>query len=553
MFAQRFFTTITICLVLGMLVPAGAFAAEAKTGTVPSEVSPQAETGLSPLSIEQVKQLRKEAAHRQRRIIYDNDGNEPVYYMKTLDPDELIDLRTRAVVGTHVDTIVYCTWSSGFSFFSHNTKVGELFTCKAKDPSGKPGFSVNKTQEFADLGTDALEIISDFCRKNDIEIIWSMRMNDVHDAWGAWYSPHLFPQLKKDHPEWLMGTEEKRPVNGGWTAVDYGQPEIRDLAFKYFEEVCNNYDVDGVQMDFFRHLNYFRPHAEGRPVGQAELDMMTDLVRRVRVMADEAGARKGHPILLSVRVPDSLELCKAIGFDIERWMQDGLIDILVVSGYFRINPWTTSVALGHKYGVPVYPCLSETRQRDAEAKKVRASLECYRARATNVWHSGADGVYMFNFFHPEAPHWSELGSPETLAPLDKVYTTATRGLGNLEFWYEGGKKFVNRDILTPANPRKLAPGQPVPITLVIGENLQRDPAPALELRLRVADLPNPEDLAVTLNGTSLTGGKHTGDWIDFAIDPATTKLGNNAFTFQLAQGSEAAPTLQDLQLWVKHE
>jgi len=42
--------------------------------------------------------------------------------------------------------------------------------------------------------------------------------------------------------------------------------------------------------------------------------------------------------------------CRANGFDIVRWMKEDLIDLLMVSGYFRLNPWETSVKLGHKYG-----------------------------------------------------------------------------------------------------------------------------------------------------------------------------------------------------------
>ena len=506
------------------------------------------------LSLDELTRLRKAAAHRDRRIIYDNDGNEPVYYLDKADADELLDKRTKGVAGTQVDTIVYCTWSSGFSIFTHNTKIGEIFDCTAEEPGKGPGsgFSKNKTRQFIEQGTDPLEIIVDYCRKNGIEVFWSMRMNDVHDAWGEWYSPYLFPKLKKDHPEWLMGTEEKRPVNGGWSAVDYGQPEIRDLAFRFIEEVCTNYDIDGVQMDFFRHLNYFRAHAEGRDVSQAELDMMTDIIRRIRTMADEVGQKRGKPILLSVRVPDSLEICKAAGFDLEHWMEEDLIDLLVVSGYFRLNPWETSVALGHKYNVPVYPCLSETRLADAEAKKVRASLECYRARAAEAWNAGADGIYMFNFFNPNAPHWKELGSPETLKPLDKVFTTGARGIGNLSFWYEGGEKFVNRSLLSPVHPRNLKPGQTETAELIVGENLSEQEHATVTLRLRIAELADPADVAVTLNGTTLSPASREGLFIEYPVDAALVKQGANNFEFVLRPGHEGGPAVQDLQLWVRH-
>ncbi|MBN2307978.1 MAG: family 10 glycosylhydrolase [Candidatus Hydrogenedentes bacterium] len=495
---------------------------------------------------------RKDAAHRARRIIFDNDGNEPVYYCDEATPECLLAQRTTPLIGSQVDTIVYCTWSSGFSIFTHNTKIGEVFTCTAEEPGGKRGFSKNKTQAFLDQGTDPLEIVVDFCREHDIEVFWSMRMNDIHDGWGAWYSPHLFPKLKEEHPEYLMGTAENRPVNGSWTAVDYGCPEIRDLAFRFIEEVCRNYDVDGVQLDFFRHLTYFRAHAMGQPVGQEELDMMTDLIRRVRDMADEVAVEKGHPILISVRVPDSVELCRAVGFDIERWMQEDLIDILTVSGYFRLNPWETTVALAHHYDVPVWPCLSETRERDAEAKKARASLECYRARAMNAWNAGADGIYMFNYFNPTSPLWWELGDPKTLEPLDKTYLTAARGFGNVDFWYEGGERFMNRCILSPSRTRKLEPGRAEVIELNVGERLGGQHGVKATLRLRIAGLDSAEGLSVALNGTELEPGPKSEAWIEYEVAPGCVTQGINRIQVTLAAGGPAGAVLEDLLLDVRH-
>ncbi|MCP4643525.1 MAG: hypothetical protein GY851_23960, partial [bacterium] len=156
---------------------------------IPS-IATAAEDAAASVSLDEVRAMRKEAAHRERRIVFDNDGNEPVYYCDEATPKALLDKRTTLLAGSQVDTIVYCTWSSGFSYFTHNTKVGEVFNSTAEEPGKGPGsgFSKNKTQEFIDQGTDSLEIVVDWCRENDVEVFWSMRMNDVHDAWGAWYS-----------------------------------------------------------------------------------------------------------------------------------------------------------------------------------------------------------------------------------------------------------------------------------------------------------------------------------------------------------------------------
>jgi len=503
-----------------------------------------------PTNLDQLKQQRKKAAHRQRRIIFNNDGNEPVYYLKEATPKALLDCRTTALVGTHVDTIFYCTWSSGFSYFTHDTKVGLPFVCKENKLAN------NKTREFLDQGTDPLKIMVDFCRKNNIEIFWSMRMNDTHDASGAWYGPLLFPPLKKEHPEWLLGSKDKRPAKGRWTAVDYGRPEIRDLAFKFIEEVCQNYDVDGIEMDFFRHLNYFKRPSMGKEASDEERRMMTDLLRRVRKMTEEIGLERGRPILVAVRVPDSVGYCAAMGFDLVGWMEDDLIDIFVPSGYFRLNPWEVSVELGHKHGVAVYPCLSESRLR-GEAGKVRQSLAGYRARATNAWASGADGVYTFNSFNPHSPLWSELGDPKVLQTLDKVYTTGARGVRVADSWMMNGSRFLNRRPVSPERPLKLAPGKTAGVELRVG--LQVDatraggPAPEVKLRLQIKNLDAPNQLAVKLNGKPLGGATPSDSWFEYSVPASLVKKGINRFELTLQPESKAKPILQDLLLWVRYK
>ncbi|MDZ7617228.1 MAG: family 10 glycosylhydrolase, partial [Patescibacteria group bacterium] len=452
--------------------------------------------------------------------------------------------------------------------FTHNTKVGEVFdtTEEIKHPDNtrrvfsKLAFGDNKTGEFIKQGTDPLKIMVEFCKKNDIEVFWTMRMNDTHDAAGpgTWYGNGVvLNQLKRDHPEWLLGGETKRVVKGRWTAVDYGRREIRDLALKYVEEVCENYDVDGVELDFCRHLNYFKRPAMGEDANQEDCDQMTDLIRSIREMTERVGLQRGRPILVAVRVPDSVGYCKAMGFDIEKWMRDGLIDMMAVSDYFRLNPWETSVALGHKYGVKVFACLSETRLRDAEARKTRGSTACYRARAMNAWHAGVDAVYLFNSFDPRSPLWRELGDPAGLQALDRVYTTGARDVRGAESWLKDGMRFLNRTPVSPHQPLALTAGTPAPIELRVGESIAeskgQNGAPKVELSIRLVGIAGPEQLSTELNGTLLTDGKLVDGRIEYPVEPALVQEGVNRFTLTLDPACKDKVKVEDLLLWVRCE
>ena len=107
---------------------------------------------------------------------------------------------------------------------------------------------------------------------------------------------------------------------------------------------------------------------------------MTSFIQRVQEMMRDIGAKRGRPLLLSVRVPDSPGYCRAIGLDIENWLKSGWVDMLAVSSYFQLSDWADSAALGKKYGVPVYPSLDEARSKH----RPRSGSTCAAAGASEV-------------------------------------------------------------------------------------------------------------------------------------------------------------------------
>ena len=498
-----------------------------------------------PKNLAELRKQRNKAAHRKRRIIFNNDGNDAVMESDDARPETILNCRTIPLIGSQVDTVAYCSRCSGLGLVTHNTKLGDIFTCT----EGR--YHKNTTARLIEQGTDCLKITTDFCRKNNIEIFWTMRMNDTHDA----TNPLALPQWKKDHPDWLIGSNDNRPKFGRWSAADYAQKEVREMVYRYVEEVCQNYDVDGVELDFFRTPVLFKKQGRGEPLGREECDMMTDLVRRIRKMTEREGLKRGRPILVSVRVPDSVKCCKGVGIDMVRWLEEDLFDIMVVSGLYRVNPWETSVELGHRYDVPVYPCLSESRLKDNEAREVRMTPEGYRARAMNVWASGADGVYLFNVFDSRSPMCRELGDPAALETMDKVYTPGARNTSWLKTVYNG-LKLLNRQLVSPRQPVKLKPGRTSTIDLNVGQEARPDPSldkkPQVQLRLRVKNLKRADDLTVKLNGQSLHNGVLSGKWLEYTVDPALIQKGTNRFELTLKPNAGKKIAVEDLLLWLRY-
>ncbi len=380
-----------------------------------------AEGNATPLTEKTLEAVRKQAAQKPRRIIVNNDGNDVFRSDASSTPEGLLIARSTALVGTQVDAIFYCT--GVFNLHSHKSSVSELQ--KAGDRGKK-----SNAEALIEQGTDTLEIMTKFGHANGMEVFWSMRMNDTHDS----ADDALLCQWKRDHPDYLMGKKgDKLPYGGHrWSAVNYELPEVREKVFRIFEDVCRRYDVDGVEMDFFRHPVYFKPQMTGAEVTQAHCDMMTALLARIRKMTEQVSLKRGRPMLVAVRVPDSTRYAKAIGLDVTRWLEDGLIDIVTGGGYFRIEPWQNLVALAKPYGVPVYAGLS--------ASRIKGNIEVWRGEALNAWNAGVSGIYTFNKFNPKDAAFRELGDPKALAAMKSTYKYNAGSA--IDYWLKDGKRFV---------------------------------------------------------------------------------------------------------------
>ena len=354
--------------------------------------------GFTRGAIEAHRAERHRLAHRPKRLLFNNDGCDAAYYPAERDvtPEGLVSIRTTPLTETHVDALCYCTISSGFGLFTHNTKVGQVLEHDLGMLEGRR----NIAKDLIGQGTDTLRVMVDYCHANGLECFWSMRMNDTHDGAHRPDKPYpLFPKLKEQRPDLLNGSFKERPRHGSWTSVNYALPEVRDLAFRYIEEVCRGYEVDGIELDYFRHMSYLKSVAWGGEASAAERRGITDLMRRVRAVAEEVGLRRGRPLLVAVRVPDSVQYARRVGLDLEAWMREGLVDIMIGSGYFRLNPWQEWVALGEPYGVAMAAGLSESRTGGEDERFGRGRAETYRARAMQAWRAGVDAVYIFNIYN----------------------------------------------------------------------------------------------------------------------------------------------------------
>jgi len=385
-----------------------------------------------------MKTARKQAAHRKRRVIYNNDGNDAPKGDAT--PESFLASRTTALVGSHVDSIFYCT--GVFNLYTHQSDECEQLV---HDSAGR---STKWLGQLNAAGHDTLQLMVDFGRKNGMEVFWSMRMNDTHDSSPA--RPWLWTKWKEQHRSLLMCPQRQQSkygwVNGPswtWSAVNYEHEEVRDKVLRIVEDVVTRYDVDGIELDFTRFPAFFRPQMLGQPVTQKHCDLMAALLERVRAATESAAKRRGRPMLIAVHVPDSLGYCREIGLDLDAWLARDLADIIVAGGDFQLEPWAEIVSVGKRHDVPVYACLS--------ASRIPPGPTAWRGEALWAWQSGADGIATFNLFRPGHDLLRQLGDPELLARMPKrnrykLSKTNQQKIVSLKHFVKHGERFLSDQV-----------------------------------------------------------------------------------------------------------
>ena len=179
-------------------------------------------------------------------------------------------------------------------------------------------------------GTNALKVVTEHMHAKDKEVLAAIRMSDTHHR-SIEHSNPLCPKFAIEHPQFVIKQPDGRTNE---TALDYSHAEVREHRLGIMREIANEYDVDGLELNFVRWAKHLP-----RDKGREKAPIMTEYVGQIREMLDAAAKkRRRDRLTLGVRVPESNAACWLAGIDLETWVKRGWIDYVVISTWNNTDP-----------------------------------------------------------------------------------------------------------------------------------------------------------------------------------------------------------------------
>ncbi|MSO23406.1 MAG: hypothetical protein EXQ58_09170 [Acidobacteria bacterium] len=389
--------------------------------------------GLAQLAYAKGERVPHKSGAKKRRLLFNWDGSVIHTWGRTVLPasygplthEQFTSLVFTPIANTAVDTVLFSFGSGNVAEYQSNVLEWPGEADRFEFPESKAwygGVEVDPKDQYlnpkslADGGHNPPAVIVEECHKRGLDAFVSLRMNDIHDGQhpkGTLPNPEL-ASFKRINPDWLVDDLD-------WgTALDFEHPRVRALKLKVVEEFFDRWDFDGIELDWLRHSLYFRRGTE-----RENAKYLTLFMRDVRKSLQTRAAKRGRPIEVAVRIPERVQWCQEGGFEIDKWIAEDLVDMLILGqGLTELPTLSEFRGLMKVRKLPIYPSLY------CYGNSYRVSPdEVIRGSAANLWKDGADGLYTFNWFLYGS--WrkhllNEIADPKLLQNKDKHYTLAQR-------------------------------------------------------------------------------------------------------------------------------
>lgn len=248
-------------------------------------------------------------------------------------------------------------------------------------------------------GGDIVQRFIDRCRMKGQAAFISLRMNDAHHKERVDFKPEdkagssigmSVTRWYAEHPEYRI---KHNSPSGADRVLNWAVPEVREQKLMLIRELCENYAIDGLELDFLRFYSYFR---EETKLGERRA-IMTNFVREVRQIL-------GSQRWLCARVPCYLTALDKLGLDLMALVAAGLEMVNASAHYFTTQQHDLAAIRKQTAGAALYFELCHTIWKGDKVQEGydvfpyrRATREHLQTSAHLAYARGADGISLFNF------------------------------------------------------------------------------------------------------------------------------------------------------------
>ena len=507
------------------------------------------------------------------RAIYNWDGAPHGHDPVPQTMEQFLDAVYAPIRDTQVDALFWCVGQHTARWSSRALEqVGEIH---GRHYENAASYRLNENiRRMLQRGEDPQAAVIERGRELGIAVYASLRMNDNHfdgaqPADLATLHHSELTALRREHPEWLLADRTSEWFASSW---DMSVAEVRRHRLAHLRELCEGYEWDGVELDWQRH-GFHLPQDEAYRLRYT----ITDLQRAARQLSERIGTERGRPLHLAVRIATSLEACADIGYDIQTWLDEDLVDVVIGGANAATDPAVEVarfVELCHPRGVLFYPGFDGGLPDPWAGPEAPAHKDQLRTRAIAARHrqAGADGIYVFNWHSgaegPRPALLREVGEAATLEGVDKVYAATHRYLVYEGNW-RGAYRNDRRRGQVPVPLRSTLTGSGPVIDV---ETAESSTPLAAELRLHLQEWIEGDAVTVKLNGEELAGAvidynlptsvadlrlaEVTDDvWARFALPPVSAASGMQRIEVVLEKRHPQVATdlvLTDVEIVVAH-
>ena len=444
------------------------------------------------------------------QLIYNWDGNPHAYSAYPQSMDEFLDKVFGPIENTQVDTLFWCVGEHQAKWESKILPVVGEHTGRIYEHAHAYNFNEN-ILAMIERGEDPHKEMIKRARELGLRIFASVRMNDNHfggagiDQLKTLHHSEL-TKFRIDNPELLLGDQTSEWFQLSW---NFEHEKVRKHKMDHVKEVCELYDWDGIELDWQRHPFHF-PKGYGYRLRY----LLTDFHKRIKDLASDLSKTRNKDFSIAARVAPTLHISKWLGYDVNAWVDDELIDLLIPAGAAHTDPSINVeeyLELTRENSVKLFPCLDARvdgwdfqNYAGPEAPKYKDSLRT-RAVAYNYLNSGVDGLYLYNWPANRESRRSllnEIATIDSLKDKDKIYAATHRYDPQTGEW-RGAFTYDRVWGDVPVKLDKTFSGIGPEIRITLHDQFASDSQPNILLRLRLEEYSQGDNVKIFWDGNLL--------------------------------------------------